>query len=153
LEPFADMLRSNSHDVDQLIVPTGETSLILAARTAPQDSALKLLELGAKANAATVAPASESTLGDTALHHAADRSLTRLARSLLVDGADPLAKNADGKTPLDLAVDPKLRAMLEEAIADRAAAASPAEEPSVDSPAASSSPAPLSPAEEVPAAP
>ncbi|KAH7315250.1 hypothetical protein KP509_21G041500 [Ceratopteris richardii] len=77
----------------------GRTPLILACtRGELLDMVITLLNLGAHINA--YRPGAH---GGSPLHHAAKRGLEKTATLLLSYGANPLALNDDGCTPLDLA--------------------------------------------------
>jgi len=52
--------------------------------------------------------------GNTALHYAAEYSSVGLAKALIANGAKVSPRNADGKTPLDLAVDGDIIKLLKE---------------------------------------
>ncbi|EFJ35515.1 hypothetical protein SELMODRAFT_141633 [Selaginella moellendorffii] len=77
----------------------GRTPLILACtRSELFDMVITLLNLGASIKA--FRPGSH---GGFPLHHAAKRGLDKTVILLLSRGADPLAVNDDGQTPLDMA--------------------------------------------------
>ncbi|KAI5066355.1 hypothetical protein GOP47_0018979 [Adiantum capillus-veneris] len=77
----------------------GRTPLILACtRGELLDMAITLLNLGANINVYR-----SGAYGGFPLHHAAKRGLDKTATLLLSRGANPLAVNDDGHTPLDLA--------------------------------------------------
>lgn len=77
----------------------GRTPLILACtRGELFDMAITLLNLGANMNAYR-----PGTHGGLPLHHAAKRGLEKTVNLLLSNGADPLAINDDGQTPLEMA--------------------------------------------------
>ncbi|XP_045059202.1 ankyrin repeat and SOCS box protein 9 isoform X2 [Desmodus rotundus] len=80
-------------DVDHHISHLG-TPLYLACENQKLSCAKKLLESGANVNRGRGL--------DSPLHAAAKASNEQLARLLLDFGADPLAKNAEGKRPLEL---------------------------------------------------
>ena len=71
----------------------------------------------------------------SALHQAADCGDLQAVKMLLGHGASPLVRNEDGRTPRDLAEDPRVRGMLEEAydkLHGTAAAPAPAPAPCPD---------------------
>ncbi|MCO5606024.1 hypothetical protein L7F22_060211 [Adiantum nelumboides] len=77
----------------------GRTPLILACtRGELLDMAITLLNLGANINAYR-----PGAYGGFPLHHASKRGLEKTATLLLSRGANPLALNDDGYSPLDLA--------------------------------------------------
>ncbi|KAH9576853.1 hypothetical protein CY35_01G185400 [Sphagnum magellanicum] len=77
----------------------GRTPLILACTRGDLfEMVLTLLTLGANLKAYR-----PGTHGGMPIHHAAKRGLDKTVRVLLDNGADPLAANDDGMTPLDMA--------------------------------------------------
>ncbi len=79
-----------------------------------QEAAARLLELGAEPDVCL--PGS----GSTALHEAARRGQSELAELLLLYGANPLARNARGELPCDLAKQrPRILELLGTAAAKR----------------------------------
>ena len=52
--------------------------------------------------------------GETALHIAASRNRTKIITILIDSGADPFAKDRDGKLPIDYAKAPEAKELLKE---------------------------------------
>ena len=82
------------------------TPLGSAAAAGMTDVVRALLDAGADANARG------RDGGFTALHAAAQGGNVALAQLLLERGADPAARTDEGKTPLDLAANDEIRALL-----------------------------------------
>ena len=114
----ARLLIEHGADVDQVDPTGGATALILAASTNQADMVELLLESGADINF-------QSSDGSTALHAAAfnqfgGRSSPEAARVLIEKGAALNTTDAEGRTPLDIAL-PDVAEILREAGAEAGA--------------------------------
>lgn len=82
---------------------TGMTPLHYAAENGHIEAVIALIANGAKVNAAQVDAG--ACTGTTPLHGAAEQGYLNVVQTLVESGADTMVKDAEGKTPLDLAAD------------------------------------------------
>jgi hypothetical protein len=78
--------------------------MVIEARlVVPEGAAYRAVAAAGRAGRASQVPSSSAVPHQTALHGAAERGFTALVKFLADNGADVQAKDANGRTPLDLA--------------------------------------------------
>lgn len=121
---FYDMIKGNTDYINHLLDSNdklspnirnagGETPLLFAVRYAPKEEKLNIVRLLGKR--LDVLMSMPDDHGRTALHEAVLQDDPALVRELLQWHADPLIKDKDGKTPLDMIASadcPKVKADL-----------------------------------------
>jgi hypothetical protein len=124
---FLEGILSQGASIEQVTRRNGKTPLLIAAGQPTAEFALLLVERGANVRATVPMDFPSADAGSGALHFAAARGHAELVRALLAAGADPLAANAAGKTPLELAANDDIREVLRDAIAAAAGPTAPEE--------------------------